>query len=150
MKQEISSFNTLRKEWRRTSSNFLIAAKKLSPELAEISGVCGDWSPKDVVAHLTGWNYEAVRHYCAFQAGATPAAANSENAIDAYNARFVTERSHLTWEQALQALEDSLIEFEKAVDKLPPEEIPRHKRYTEWLQWMGEDYENHLQHVKER
>ena len=40
--------------------HFMEIAAQLALVVREKRGVCGEWSPKDVMAHLVGWDREAV------------------------------------------------------------------------------------------
>lgn len=40
----------------RAQSDFVQIANQLDPQKRNQPGVCGEWSPKDVVAHLVGWD----------------------------------------------------------------------------------------------
>ncbi len=51
----LSDFQEALEDFHRTYGDFLAAAKKIRPEDRDRNGVCGIWSPKQVVAHLAGW-----------------------------------------------------------------------------------------------
>jgi hypothetical protein len=50
-------------------------------------GVVDDWSVKDILAHVTAWEEEALRHLPQVIAGGTPPRYAAEGGIDAFNAR---------------------------------------------------------------
>jgi Mycothiol maleylpyruvate isomerase N-terminal domain len=50
-------------------------------------GVVDDWSVKDVLAHVTTWEQEALRHLPLIIAGGTPPRYAAQGGIDAFNAR---------------------------------------------------------------
>jgi hypothetical protein len=50
-------------------------------------GVVDDWSVKDIVAHVTTWEEEALRHLPLIIAGGTPPRYAAQGGIDAFNAR---------------------------------------------------------------
>ena len=55
-------------------------------------GVTGDWSVKDILAHVTTWEEEALKHLPVIMAGRHPPRYVSYGGIDGFNARM-TERS---------------------------------------------------------
>jgi hypothetical protein len=54
-------------------------------------GVMGDWSVKDILAHVTTWEQEALKHLPLIIEGGRPPRYVTEGGIDAFNARM-TER----------------------------------------------------------
>jgi hypothetical protein len=50
-------------------------------------GVVEDWSVKDILAHVTTWENEALRHLPHIISGGTPARYTAQGGIDAFNAR---------------------------------------------------------------
>jgi hypothetical protein len=50
-------------------------------------GVVDDWSVKDIVAHVTTWEQEALRHLPLIIAGGTPPRYAAQGGIDAFNDR---------------------------------------------------------------
>jgi DinB superfamily len=60
-------------------------------ELLE-AGVTGDWSVRDLVAHITWWEEEALRHLPIVLAGGTPPRyATAHGGIDAFNAKMTAQ-----------------------------------------------------------
>jgi hypothetical protein len=92
---------------------------QIGPERMELPGVNGDWSMKDMVAHLTGWNHRMVAGLQAAQHGepeplpSWPAHIQAEDDINAWiyasnrgrPAREILEESHQVYQQLLAALE---------------------------------------------
>jgi uncharacterized protein (TIGR03083 family) len=52
-------------------------------------GVVDDWSVKDVLAHVTAWEEEALKHLPLVIGGGTPPRYAAQGGIDAFNARAV-------------------------------------------------------------
>lgn len=116
------------------------AAKREQP------GACGVWTPKQVVAHLSGWMTEAERRYDAFEQGDTQEAIYDD---DTFNAQSVRERDHLDWTATtaeLCAARDRLIE---RAAMLPPERIDAERRYQEWLDGLGYDCYEHTEQLRQ-
>ena len=56
-------------------------------------GVTGGWSVRDIIAHVTWWEEEALRHVPVILAGGTPPRyATTYGGIDAFNARMTAQR----------------------------------------------------------
>jgi hypothetical protein len=77
-------------------------------------GVQGDWSVRDIIAHLTWWEEEALVHLPLVTAGGRPPRYSTRyGGIDAFNALMAAERRHLSlaevrtqhgWQQAKPAM----------------------------------------------
>ena len=92
---------------------------QIGPALMDRSGVNGDWSMKDIVAHLTGWNRWLVIRTQAVQRGESepsppwPSHLESEDEINAwiyesYRGRMVYEildETHQGYQQILAVIE---------------------------------------------
>lgn len=82
---------------------FVRVCEHLSPDLYEKSGACGEWSPRQVVAHIIGWDVEAV-HYLARFASDNGESYNPNFDVDEFNARSVGKRVDSSWEACLAEL----------------------------------------------
>ena len=60
-----------------------------------VPGVTGDWSVKDVIAHVTIWEEEALQHLPTIIAGGRPPRYATYGGIDAFNARMIEQRRGL-------------------------------------------------------
>lgn len=92
---------------------------QIGPECMEQPGVNGDWSMKDIVAHLTGWQPRLITHLQAAQRGEPeppppwPAHLQTEDEINAWiyesnRGRSVDEvlnESHRVFQQFLAVIE---------------------------------------------
>lgn len=94
-------------------------------ELTE-PGVTDEWSVKDIIAHVTIWEEEALKHLPhIIDGGRPPRYSVTYGGIDAFNARMVAERSRLALAEVLQQQDDThqqLIEF---IQTIPDEHITR-------------------------
>ncbi|HEX5501807.1 MAG TPA: DinB family protein [Thermomicrobiales bacterium] len=59
-------------------------------------GVEGDWSVRDLLAHVTIWEEEALEHLPTIIAGGRPPRYATQGGIDAFNARMVERRRGLS------------------------------------------------------
>lgn len=71
-------------------------------ELQE-AGVTGAWSIKDIIAHVTWWEEEALTHLPLILAGGRPPRYSvTYGGIDAFNARMTEQRRDLTLTEVLR------------------------------------------------
>jgi hypothetical protein len=83
------------------------------PRLTE-AGVTGDWSVKDILAHVTTWEGEALKHLPLIVAGGRPARYVRYGGIDGFNAKMAEEKRGLSLSEVLRQLEDThghLVDF---------------------------------------
>jgi hypothetical protein len=64
--------------------------------------VVDDWSVKDIVAHVTTWEEEALKHLPLIIAGGTPPRYAAQGGIDAFNARATEEGRRLSLAEVLR------------------------------------------------
>lgn len=84
-------------------------------------GVTGAWSIRDIIAHVTTWEEEALKHLPLILEGGTPPRYSvTYGGIDAFNARMTAARRHLSLaEVRAQALvvHGRLVELVEHVDE---------------------------------
>ena len=102
-------------------------------------GACGEWSPQQVVAHLSGWLQEAQRRYKRFHTGTGKINYN----IDAFNAVSVRKRKDHNWAHAVAELERLAFELAALARKVPDERAEHDDRYEEWLETMADEFREH-------
>ncbi len=126
-------------------ADFLAACDQLDPGLYEQGTIDGQWSLRDVVAHLTGWDHEATERFWRFLAGPTePVTYN----INEFNARSVAARQHLTYSQAVKELRSVHRGFEEAIAAVQPEDLAEQSGFVEWLTELSKHYEEHTAQLK--
>ncbi len=78
----------------------------LEAELVE-PGVTGTWSVKDIIAHVTWWEEEALAHLPLILAGGRPPRYSvTYGGIDAFNAKMTTQRKDLSLAAVLRQRDD--------------------------------------------
>lgn len=89
----------------------------LSDEVRDTPGSIGEWSPKDVLAHIAAWRaVEARRLEATARDEAFPADDPAPDApIDDANAQLHAERTDWSWEQVDRAADDSIAALENAI-----------------------------------
>ena len=79
------------REW----AGFMESCDGMSDAQLTEPGVMGTWSVKDVLAHVTTWEEEALRHLPLIAQGGTPPRYAAKGGIDAFNARMAERKRDL-------------------------------------------------------
>ena len=97
-------------------------------------GVAGDWSVKDIIAHVTWWEEEALRHLPLIMAGGRPPRYSvTYGGIDAFNAMMAERKRDVSLSDVLTQQHDThqrLIDFVRSV---PEEQFTRDTRFRRRL-----------------
>lgn len=115
-------------------------------ERVEQSGACGVWSPKQLVAHLSGWVVEAHKRYDEFAKGDESDRAYED--FDTFNAASVDARSHLNWTQTVNDLRRTVAQFTERAKAVKPEQT-EDKRYRAWLRGLERDCLEHTEELRQ-
>ena len=71
-------------------------------------GVRGDWSVKDLIAHVTWWEEEALKHLpLIIKGGRPPRYSIQYGGIDAFNAQMTEQKRGLSLSDVLRQLEET-------------------------------------------
>ena len=124
---------------------FLDACHSLTQEQALQPGVCGEWSAKAVVDHLTGWQVESLP---ILKMLLETDKQDFDLDIDAFNAVSVEKREALSWQESLTALELSCKSFYEGIDKISVSRYRLNAGLRSWLRAMIHEYQFHLQHIQ--
>jgi len=95
-------------------------------------GVMGDWSVKDILAHVTTWEEEALKHLPLIISGGRPPRYVTYGGIDAFNAHMAEQTRDLPLSDVRRCLDEThrrLIDFIQSApeDKLTRETRPRRR-----------------------
>jgi hypothetical protein len=103
------------------------------PELLE-PGVAGDWSVRDIIAHVTWWEEEALTHLPHIVAGETPPRySTTYGGIDAFNAVMTDQRRHLSLTQVLRQRDDVHRRLIGLVETAPDDQLASETRFRRRL-----------------
>lgn len=81
-------------------------AEASQPELLT-PGVTGQWSVRDIIAHVTWWEEEALQHLPLIREGGRPPRYSLKyGGIDAFNALMTDRRRHLSLAEVLRQRDD--------------------------------------------
>ena len=97
-------------------------------------GVAGDWSVKDIIAHVTWWEEEALRHLPGILAGDRPPRYSvTYGGIDAFNAMMSERKRDVPLSDVLTQQNDThqrLIDF---IQSVPEDQLKRETRFRRRL-----------------
>lgn len=81
-----------------------------------------DWTVREILAHLTGWDDAVLASLKSHTAGGVPTVV-AERGPDAYNASTVTERETLSYEHIYREWQTTHEQLKIAIRDLPPEKM---------------------------
>jgi hypothetical protein len=106
----------------------LSAAELLEP------GVTGDWSVRDILAHVTTWDEEALRFLPLIVAGGTPPRYSvTYGGIDAFNARMTAAKSELSLSAVLRLMDDTHRRVIALIEAAPEDQLTGQTRFRRRL-----------------
>lgn len=116
----------------------------------EEPGVVGDWSVKDVLAHVTTWEEEALKYLPVIAAGNRTPRYASVGGIDAFNARESERKRSLSIAEVKRELYEThrrLIEF---IEGAPEDQFRTETRFRRRLRYdTYGHYPEHAEAIRE-
>ena len=110
-------------------------------------GVTGDWSVRDILAHVSTWEEEALIHLPLILEGGTPPRYSvTYGGIDAFNARMTEQKAGLSLAAVRRQLDEThrrLIDF---IQKAPEDQLSRETRFRRRLRL--DTYGHYPQHAE--
>ena len=87
-------------------------------------GVAGDWSVRDIIAHVTWWEEEALTHLPLILAGGRPPRYSVKyGGIDAFNAQMTGQRKALSLAEVLQQRDDVHQRLIALIQSVPDDQL---------------------------
>lgn len=115
-------------------ADFHAAYAGLSDDDLLIPGVTGDWSIRDLIAHVTWWDAEAIAHLPTVLAGNIPPRYSvTYGGIDAFNALKTEEKRDLTLDEVraeAKATHQRLLDYLRSI---PPKALKGNSKFTHRL-----------------
>lgn len=142
----LSDFQEALEYFHRSFGEFITVARKIRLEDRERGGVCGVWSPKQVVAHLAGWLWEEPDYICKL---IRDPGFNQNYDDDEFNARSVAERADWDWDKTLADFLASYRNYEEVISELMVANPPDWRPVTSILEVMAEDFDLHRGHLEQ-
>src|SRR5262245_22027891 len=114
----------------RAWQDFLDAYAGLSEAELLVPGVTGAWSVRDILAHVTTWEEEALHHLPSILEGRTPPRySETYGGIDAFNALMTERKAGLSLTEVLRQQEDVHQRVIAAVESAPEQQIRTETRF---------------------
>lgn len=106
----------------------------LSAEQLQQPGVVEDWSVKDILAHVTWWEEEALKHLpFILQGGRPPRYSVLYGGIDAFNAQMTEKKRALSLAEVLTELDRTHSRLVEYVHGVPEEQFTSETRFRRRL-----------------
>lgn len=106
----------------------------LSTEQLQQPGVVEDWSVKDILAHVTWWEEEALKHLpFILQGGRPPRYSVLYGGIDAFNAQMTEKKRALSLAEVLTELVETHSRLVEYVHSIPEEQFASETRFRRRL-----------------
>jgi uncharacterized damage-inducible protein DinB len=110
-------------------------------------GVMGDWSVKDILAHMTTWEEEALKHLpVIIKEGRPPRYSTQYGGIDAFNALMAERKHDLSLADVLQQQEETHRRLIDYLQSVPEEQFTRETRFRHRLRL--DTYSHYPKHAK--
>lgn len=109
-------------------------------------GVMGNWSVKDILAHVTTWEEEALKYLPLIVTGGRPPRYIQYGGIDAFNAQMTEQKRGLTLYDVLRQLDETHRRLIDYIRSLPEEHYTRETRFRHRLRL--DTYSHYQQHAR--
>ena len=120
----------LDEEWLTFKASYagLSEAQLLEP------GITGAWSVRDIIAHVTTWDEEALKHLPSILEGKRPPRYSvTYGGMDAFNALMTKRKESLSLLEVLRQLDDTHRRLVEVIDRAPADQLTRETRFRRRL-----------------
>jgi hypothetical protein len=110
-------------------------------------GVTGNWSVKDILAHVTTWEQEALKHLpVILEGGRPPRYSIKYGGINAFNAQMTEEKRRLSLSDVLRQFEETHRRLIDYIQSSPEQQFTRETRFRRRLRL--DTYSHYPKHAK--
>ena len=110
-------------------------------------GVMGNWSVRDILAHVTTWEEEALKYLpLILQGGRPPRYSTKYGGIDAFNAHMTEQKRGLSLSDVLRQLDETHGRLIGYVESAPEEQFAGETRFRRRLR--ADTYSHYPKHAK--
>ena len=109
-------------------------------------GVMGGWSIKDILAHVTTWEEEALKYLPLILSGGRPPRYIQYGGIDAFNAQMAEQKRDLELSEVLRQLEETYRRLPDYLQGVPDEHFSREAPFRHRLRL--DTYSHYLLHAR--
>src|SRR5262245_41971050 len=111
------------------------------------AGVTADWSVKDIIAHVTWWEHEALKHLPLIAKGGRPRTYAAEyGGIDAFNALMTEQKRRLSLTEVLRQRDETHKQLVLYIVSVPEEQCASDTRFRRRLRL--DTYSHYPKHAK--
>jgi hypothetical protein len=111
-----------------------------------VRGVTGDWSVRDVLAHVTWWEQEALKYLPVLLAGGRPPKYSvMYGGIDAFNALMTEKTKNMTLDDVLREQKSTHERLIKLLEAAPGQEFERETKFRRRLRF--DTYRHYPEHT---
>lgn len=97
-------------------------------------GVTGAWSVRDILAHVSTWEEEALKHLPLILTGGKPPQYSvTYGGIDAFNARMTEQKESLSLSEVLKQLDETHGRLVSYIESAPKDQFIRETRFRHRL-----------------
>jgi DinB superfamily len=119
----------------------------LSDSQMTVSGVTGSWSVKDIIAHVTWWEEEALKHLPLINDGGTPPKYSvTYGGVDAFNLMMTEEKRGLSLSAVLRQRDETHGRLIAYIKSAPEQHFKRETRFRRRLRL--DTYNHYPKHSK--
>ena len=120
----------LEKTWKEFKESFA----GLSDAQLTQAGVSIDWSVKDILAHVTTWEEEALKYLPVILQGKTPPRyRNLYGGIDPFNAQMTAQKSTFSLSEILKQMEETHRRLINYLKSIPVDQFTQNTRFSRRL-----------------
>jgi hypothetical protein len=110
-------------------------------------GVTGAWSVRDIIAHVTTWEEEALEHLPSVLAGRRPPRySTTHGGIDAFNAVMTTKKAGLSLSDVFRQQEEIHQRLVALIERTPDDQLTGETRFRRRLRL--DTYGHYPKHAK--
>lgn len=110
-------------------------------------GITGAWSVRDIIAHVTAWEEEALKYLpLILEGGKPPRYSVTYGGIDAFNARMTEQKSGLSLAEVLAQQNETHRRLVALVQSVPADQFTRETRFRRRLRL--DTYGHYPQHAE--
>jgi hypothetical protein len=96
-------------------------------------GIMGDWSVRDMLAHVTTWEEEALKYLPLLLTGGRPPRYTQYGGLDAFNAQMTEQKRGLRLSDVLRQLDETHQRLVDYIQDVPEEHFMRETRFRHRL-----------------
>jgi hypothetical protein len=127
----------------------------LSEEQLHLPGVVGEWSVKDILAHIAAWQSRLITAMFKAEKGFVPDTTSGGATVDKLNAQWYREMKDRSFDQVWEDLDASYHQILARLEKWSEKDLFDAKRFK-WMQGepferyiAGDSYEHYVEHAEQ-